>query len=165
MKQNKNNYDIYTTVEDIVTHVLKDYGYSSYAIQKTIETINKRDDSHKIMTKDSKPIVPNDFWNDNGNNIDKVINYLISLKEKGYTNVVDTSDRYDPYSYFEIQCNRLENNEEYYKRISNLAIEWGNYFTRKEDEKIKLEQEINELQKEINGKTAELEKLKIKLTN
>lgn len=160
MKQNKNQkstFDSYTTVEDIVTHVLKDYGYSSYVIQKTIEDINKRDDSHKIIVKDSKCIVPDDFWGDNGNNIDKVINYLISLKEKGYTDVVDTSDKYDPYSYFVVQCNRLENNEEYYKRISRLATGHANYLANKEMLK-------DELEKQIKKKEEELEDLKNEIT-
>lgn len=154
MKQNKKKYDIYTTVEDIVTHVLKDYGYSSYVIQKTIEELNERSDMRKIMIKDSKSMVPNDFWyNNDNNNIDKVINYLISLKEKGYTDVVDTSDKYDPHPYFEVQCNRLENNEEYYKRISKLTTECGNYFTKREHQK-------DELEKQIKKKEEELEKLR-----
>ena len=158
MKQNKKI--IYTTAEDIVTHVLKHYEYSSYVIQKTIEDINKREDLHKIMIKDTKPIVPN-----KGKTIDKVIDYLISLKEKGYTDVVDTSERYDPYPYFEVQCDRLENDEEYYIRISNLTYRYAEQHQKEEQEKFKLEQEINELKNKINGKTAELEKLKIKLTN
>ncbi|MBO6273889.1 hypothetical protein J6O48_14120 [bacterium] len=162
MKQNKNQkstFDSYTIVEDIVTHVLKDYGYSSYVIQKTIEDINRRDDSHKIIVKDSKPIVPDDVWDNNGNNIDKVINYLISLKEKGYTDIVDTSDQYDPYSYFEVQCNRLENNEEYYKRISRLATEHANYLANKEMLKDELEKQIKKKVEELEGLKNEISKL------
>ncbi len=161
MKQNKKKYDMYTTVEDIVTHTLKDYGYSSYVIQKTIETINKRDESHKTMTMDSKDIVPDDFWYDNGNNIDKVINYLISLKEKGYTDVVDMSPRYDTYSYFEVQRNRLENNEEYYKRISNLAIEYGNYFANHEQQKDEIEKQIKKKEEELEKLRNEIDELKL----
>ena len=137
-------WDELYTIDDIVRYEFENCGYSEHVLKRVIETLKKNEaDKREIVTHVDDVEKERLF-----NNIDDAIEYLETLKSRGYTNLEERWSGYED-NYIVAWKNELETNEEFFKRICKEANTLAERYSNENAEKKKIQAEIKKKQKEI----------------
>lgn len=137
-------WDELYTIDDIVRYEFENCGYSEHVLKRVIETLKKNEaDKRKIATHVDDVEKERLF-----NNIDDAIEYLETLKSRGYTNLEERWSGYED-NYIVAWKNEIETNEEFFGRICKEARTLAETYSNEETEKKKIQAEIKKKQKEI----------------
>lgn len=137
-------WDKLYTIDDIVRYEFANCGYSENVIKRVIKTLKKSEADKRQIVEYVEDVEKEKLFN----NIDDVIAYLQRLKSQGYTNLDERWSGYED-NYIVACKNDIENNEEFFKRICKNAYTLARTYSDEEEEKKKIQSEINKKQKEI----------------
>lgn len=138
-------WDELYTIDDIVRYEFENCGYSEHVLKRVIETLKKNAADKRQIVEHVEDVEKERLFN----NIDDAIEYLETLKSRGYKNLDERWSGYED-NYIVAWKNEIETNEEFFKRICKEAHTLAETYSNDEYKKKKIQAEIKKKQKEID---------------